>query len=109
VAVPANTGNFEIKPGVVQLMPKFRGLDSENPYMHLKEFDMVCAMHLSKFDDVVKLLLFPFSLIEKAKSCEVEDVEERMYKDSDKLSMFHLSVSDFIYPNLSPWVRFRLG
>jgi hypothetical protein len=69
LAVPAtNTGNFDIKPGVVQLLPKFYGLDSENPYMHLKEFDMVCAMHLSNLDDVVKLILFLFSLTEKARS-----------------------------------------
>jgi len=67
VAVPTNTRNFDIKPGVVQLLPKFRGIDSKNPYMHLKEFDMVCAMHLSNLDDVVKLTLFPFSLTEKAR------------------------------------------
>jgi len=67
VAVPANTGNFDIKPGVVQLLHKFHGLDYENPYMHLKEFDMICAMHLRNLDDVVKLTLFPFSLTEKAR------------------------------------------
>jgi hypothetical protein len=67
VAAPANTDNFDIKRGVVQLLPKFCGLDSENPYMHLKEFDMVCAMHLSNVDDVVKLTLFPFSFTEKAR------------------------------------------
>jgi len=50
------------------LLPKFCGLDSENPYMHLKEFDMVCAMHLNNLDDVVKLILFLFSLTEKARS-----------------------------------------
>jgi hypothetical protein len=66
VAILANTGNFDIKPGVVQLLPKFRGLDFENPYMHLKEFDMVCAMHLSNLDDVVKLILF-LSWTEKAR------------------------------------------
>jgi hypothetical protein len=49
------------------LLPKFRGLDYENPYMHLKEFYMVCAMHLNNLDDVVKLTLFPFSLTEKAR------------------------------------------
>jgi hypothetical protein len=68
VVVHANTGNFDNRPGVVHLLPKFRGLDFEKPYMHLKEFDIVCAMHLSNLDDVVKLILFPFSLTEKAKS-----------------------------------------
>jgi hypothetical protein len=51
-------------------VPKFHGLDSESPYLHLKEFDEVCAtLHLNNVtDDVVKLTLFPFSLKEKAKS-----------------------------------------
>ncbi len=36
-------GSFEMKPGEIQLLPKFHGLDSENPYLHLKDFDEVCA------------------------------------------------------------------
>jgi hypothetical protein len=70
VVFPANARNFDIKPGVIQLLPKFHGLDSESPYLHLKEFDEVIAtLHLNNVtDDVVKLTLFPFSLKEKAKS-----------------------------------------
>uniref|UniRef100_A0A2N9HXP6 Retrotransposon gag domain-containing protein n=1 Tax=Fagus sylvatica TaxID=28930 RepID=A0A2N9HXP6_FAGSY len=67
---PNVVGNFEMKPGVIQLLPKFHGLDSENPYLHLKEFDEVCAtlQYNNVTDDVVRLKLFPFSLKEKAKS-----------------------------------------
>ena len=36
-------GSFEMKPGEIQLLPKFHGLDSKNPYLHLKDFDEVCA------------------------------------------------------------------
>uniref|UniRef100_A0A2N9FT19 Retrotransposon gag domain-containing protein n=1 Tax=Fagus sylvatica TaxID=28930 RepID=A0A2N9FT19_FAGSY len=43
IVFPNVVGNFEMKPGVIQLLPKFHGLDSENPYLHLKEFDEVCA------------------------------------------------------------------
>ena len=59
-----------MKPGVIQLLSKFHGLDSENPYLHLKEFDGVCAtlQYTNNIDDVVRLKLFPFSLKEKAKS-----------------------------------------
>lgn len=42
VVFPPNAGTFEIKPGVIQLLLKFYGLDSESPYLHLKEFDKVC-------------------------------------------------------------------
>jgi hypothetical protein len=56
-------GNFEMKPDIIQLLPKFHGLDSENPYLHLKEFDEVCAtlQYNNITDNVVRLKLFPFS------------------------------------------------
>ena len=40
---PDAVGNFDIKSGVIQLLLKFHGLDPESPYLHLKEFDEVCA------------------------------------------------------------------
>ena len=43
IVFPNVVGNFEMKPGVIQLLPKFHGLDYENPHLHLKEFDKVCA------------------------------------------------------------------
>ena len=42
-----NANNFQFKPGMILLLPNFHGLDSESPYLHLKEFDEVCAT----FDD----------------------------------------------------------
>ena len=35
-AFPTNANNFNFKPGMILLLPKFHGLDSENPYLHLK-------------------------------------------------------------------------
>ena len=67
---PLNANNFRFKSGMIPLLPNFHGLDSESPYLHLKEFDEVCAT----FDDqtctneIVKLKLFPFSLKDKAKN-----------------------------------------
>ncbi len=43
IVFPNVVGNFEMKPSVIQLLPKFHRLDSENPYLHLKEFDEDCA------------------------------------------------------------------
>ena len=31
IVFPNVVGNFDMKPGVIQLLPKFHGLDSENP------------------------------------------------------------------------------
>ncbi|KAL5722473.1 hypothetical protein ACHQM5_005989 [Ranunculus cassubicifolius] len=62
--------DFEIRPVVIQLLPKFHGLDSESPYLHLNEFDEVChTLYIANVSkDVVRQKLFPFSLKEKAKS-----------------------------------------
>ena len=43
MVIPSTGGTFDIKPGIIQLLPKFHGLDSESPYLHLKEFDEVCS------------------------------------------------------------------
>ena len=38
IIFPTNANNFNFKPGMISLLPKFHGLDSENPYLHFKEF-----------------------------------------------------------------------
>ena len=40
---PTNANNFNFKPGMISLLPKFHGLDFENPYLHFKEFEEVCS------------------------------------------------------------------
>ena len=59
-----------MKPRIIQLRPKFHGLDYESPYLHLKEFDEVCStLHFNNVtEEVVKLKRFSFSLKKKAKS-----------------------------------------
>ena len=57
------------KPDIIQLLPSFHGLDLENPYLHLREFEEVyntyndsnCSMN------IIRLKLFLFSLKDKAK------------------------------------------
>ena len=68
IIISPNLGNVDLKPGVINLLLKFYGLDSKSPYLHLKEFDEVCGtLHfVNVADDIVKLKLFPFSLKEKA-------------------------------------------
>ncbi|RDX82554.1 hypothetical protein CR513_36642, partial [Mucuna pruriens] len=39
--VPAQT--YELKSGLIHLLPKFHGLVGEDPYKHLKEFHVVCS------------------------------------------------------------------
>ena len=36
IIFPINANNFNFKPSMISLFPKFHGLDSENPYLHCK-------------------------------------------------------------------------
>ena len=70
VVLPTETNQFNFKPGVIQLLPSFHGLEKENPYLHIKGFEEAC---LTCFDgktneETVYLKLFPFSLKDKAKN-----------------------------------------
>ena len=40
---PLNANNFRFKSGMIPLLPTFHGLESESPYLHLKELEEVCA------------------------------------------------------------------
>ena len=67
---PADVCHFNFKPGIIQLLPTFHGFDSENPYLHLREFEEVCHTYnnLNCSMNTIKLKLFPFSLKDKAKT-----------------------------------------
>ena len=58
-----------IRPDIVPLLPTFHGMENENPYTHIKEFENVC--NTFKEDGVVvhlmRLKFFPFTLKNKEK------------------------------------------
>nr|CAN74811.1 hypothetical protein VITISV_015188 [Vitis vinifera] len=58
-----------IKPHIVPLLPTFHGMESENPYAHIKEFEDVCNTFQEggASIDLMRLKLFPFTLKDKAK------------------------------------------
>ncbi|CAN6465686.1 unnamed protein product [Victoria cruziana] len=60
---------YEIKVSTINMLPSFHGLTSEDPYCHLDEFLVVCAMVKKNNieDNALTLKLFPFSLKEKAR------------------------------------------
>ena len=69
IAYPTMDTDFELKSGLIQLLPTFRGLQNENPHKHLKEFHMVCLSMKPQgvTEDQIKLCAFPFSLADSAK------------------------------------------
>ena len=60
---------FELKSGLIHLLPSFHGFSGEDPHKHLKEFHVVCSTMKPKdvSDEQIKLRAFPFSLADRAK------------------------------------------
>ncbi|KAL2235809.1 UNVERIFIED_CONTAM: hypothetical protein Sindi_1313100 [Sesamum indicum] len=61
--------DFELKSGLIHLLPTFRGLAGEGTHKHLKEFHVVCSAMRPQgiSEEQVKLRAFPFSLADQAK------------------------------------------
>ncbi|XP_031101911.1 uncharacterized protein LOC116005813, partial [Ipomoea triloba] len=66
---PALEVGFELRSGLIQLLPTFRGLENEDPHKHLKEFHVVYSSFKPQrvTEDQIKLRAFPFSLADRAK------------------------------------------
>ena len=58
-----------IKPYIVPLLPTFHGMESENSYSHIREFEEVCNTFKEDISnvDLMKLKFFPLTLKDKAK------------------------------------------
>ena len=58
-----------IRPYLVPLLPTFHGMESDNPYSHIREFEEVCNTFKEEIAivDLMRLKLFPFTLKDKAK------------------------------------------
>ncbi|XP_052621239.1 uncharacterized protein LOC128127043 [Lactuca sativa] len=61
--------NFELKSGLIHLLPLFCGLENEDPHKFLKEFHVVCVgmKPHEVAEDQIKLSTFPFALQDSAK------------------------------------------
>ena len=59
---------FIVKPGYFSPLPSFHGMESENPYLHLNDFNRLCQAIKERDTsiDAMKLTLFPFTLKDKA-------------------------------------------
>ena len=67
---PPDASHFNFRPSIIQLLPSFHGLDLENPYLHLREFEEVCNTYNDSncSMNTIRLKLFLFSLKDKAKT-----------------------------------------
>ena len=62
IVFPPDASHFNFKPDIIQLLPSFHGLDLENPYLQLREFEEVCNTYndLNCSMNAIKLKLFFF-------------------------------------------------
>ena len=58
-----------VRPYVVPLLPTYHGMENENPYTHIRDFEEVCiTFKEGTIDmDLLKLKEFPLTLKDKAK------------------------------------------
>jgi hypothetical protein len=65
---PPNAPHVEIKQGLMAILPDFRRLENENPYVHVRAFEEVIGnFYAQNVIETTKLRFFPFSLKDKAK------------------------------------------
>lgn len=44
--------NYELKPGMLQMLPIFLGKENENPYFHVRDFEEICStLKIRNLDD----------------------------------------------------------
>ena len=70
ILLPEPNGNhFELKPQFINTLPRFHGLESEDAYIFIREFEEVCQMmRISQLtEDAVRLRFIPFALKDLAK------------------------------------------
>ena len=60
---------FELKSGLIHLLPTFHGFAGEDPNKHVKEFHVVCSSMRSTgvTEEQINFRTFPFSLVDSAK------------------------------------------
>ena len=63
------TKDVNVRPYLVPLLPTFRVMENENPYIHIREFKEVCMTFKEGVTDMelLKLKAFPLTLKDKAK------------------------------------------
>ena len=61
--------NMIVRPYLVPLLPTFHGMENENPYTHIREFEAVCNTFKEGVSDMdlMSLKVFPLTLKDKAK------------------------------------------
>ena len=63
------TEDMIVRPYILPLLPTFHGMESENPYLHIRDFEEVCNTFKEDATnlDLMRLKKFPLTLKDEAK------------------------------------------
>ena len=68
IMFPPNAPHVELKQGLLAILLDFRGLENENPYVHIRAFDEVInSFYTQHAVETAKLRFFPFSFKDRAR------------------------------------------
>ena len=81
ICLPEEANQFLMKLEMICLLPVYQGVDSENPYSFMRDFNYVCSAFLSAGSPlhIICMVLFPFSLKEKAKMVSFACAQHNFY------------------------------
>ena len=74
-----------VRPYLVPLLPTFHGMENENPYTHIRDFEEVCTTFKEGATDMelLKLKAFPLNLKDKAKIW-LNSLRTKNYQELDR-------------------------
>ncbi|GJV53105.1 hypothetical protein Tco_1448846 [Tanacetum coccineum] len=100
-----NADHFEIKTNLLQLVQAnpFHGLENENPHAHINSFKRITSTLRFRNvpNDVIKLMMFPYSLEGSAKTCEAWERFKGMLRSCPHHGFSELTQVDTFYNGLT--------
>ncbi|GJR09155.1 hypothetical protein Tco_0791807 [Tanacetum coccineum] len=100
-----NADHFEIKTNLLQLVHAnpFHGLENENPHAHINSFKRITSTLRFRNvpNDVIKLMMFPYSLEGAAKTCEAWERFKGMLRSCPHHGFLELTQVDTFYNGLT--------
>ncbi|GJW58565.1 reverse transcriptase domain-containing protein [Tanacetum coccineum] len=100
-----NADHFEIKTNLLQLVQAnpFHGLENENPHAHINSFKRITSTLRFRNvpNDVIKLMMFPYSLEGAAKTCEAWERFKEMLRACPHHGFTELTQIDTFYNGLN--------
>ncbi|GJS70819.1 hypothetical protein Tco_0703660 [Tanacetum coccineum] len=100
-----NADHFEIKTNLLQLVQAspFHGFERDNPHTHINNFKRITST--LKFrdvpNDVIKLMMFPYSLEGAARVCEAWELFKEMLRACPHHGFTELTQIDTFYNSLN--------